>query len=152
MPGSLFKPLTTNPGDSGRFYAVLQLGAFCPAGSEPFTRRFDNEDDGNRNTVFSDFDPSWVTRQEHGASYVRFCLFRSGADTMPGFPAVGFAYGVFGKSQLPGVIASGNLRTNDEDDNNGNSFTGVSPCTSHDHSGFSAGSSSSSVDTSSAGT
>jgi len=126
VPGSKFKPLTTNPGDSGKFYAVLQLGASCPAGSESFTRRFDNEDDRNNNTVFSDFDPSLITRLEHGASYLRFCLFRSGSDTMPEFPDVGFAYGVFGNGNLPGVRATGWIYTDDEDDNNGNNFYAAS--------------------------
>jgi len=127
VPGSQFKPLTTNPGDSGKFYAVLQLGAVCPPGSESFTRRFDNEDDQNTNTVFSDFDPSLITQQEHGASYLRFCLFRSGSDTMPGFPDKGFSYGVFGNGNLPGVRATGWIRTDDEDDNNGNNFYAASP-------------------------
>ncbi|MFB9688017.1 hypothetical protein [Amycolatopsis plumensis] len=45
---------------SGSFrpYAVLKLGANCPNGSQEFSRRFDNEDDSNRNSFSGNIFPN----------------------------------------------------------------------------------------------
>lgn len=125
VPGSWFRPLTTDPNAVDRFYAVLQMGETCPAQSVPFTRNFDNEDDSNGNNVTQEIDPSVVTSN----TSLRFCLFRnasSAAGTMADFPNIysSMAYGIFAKSTAPPfVIQTGSVYTDDEDDSNNNSLT-----------------------------
>jgi hypothetical protein len=127
VPGATFKPLTTDPNAVHRFYAVLQMGETCPAQSVPFTRTFDNEDDGNNSGVLSGSDMAPSTFGSSSA--VRFCLFRnaaSAAETMPDFPFLysGMEYGIFAKSSAPPfVLATGSVYTDDEDDSNNNSLT-----------------------------
>jgi hypothetical protein len=126
VPGAQFKPLTTNPNATDKFYAVLQMGESCPAQSVPFRRTFDNEDDSNGSGVQlnSDMAPSTFG----SSSTVRFCLFRNAstaAGTMPDFPFLfgGLEYGIFAKNTAPPVVlASGSVYTDDEDDGNNNSL------------------------------
>jgi hypothetical protein len=128
VPGSWFKPLTTDPNAVNRFYAVLQMGETCPAQSVPFTRNFDNEDDANGNSVTQEIDPSVVNSN----TSLKFCLFRnasSAAGTMSDFPFIfsGMEYGIFAKSSAPPfVIQTGSVYTDDEDDGNTNSLTASS--------------------------
>jgi hypothetical protein len=127
VPGASFKPLTTDPNAVSKFYAVLQMGESCPAQSVPFTRTFDNEDDGNTSGVEggSDMAPSTFG----SSSAVKFCLFRnasSAAGTMSDFPFIfgGMEYGIFAKSSAPPfVLATGSVYTDDEDDATNNSLT-----------------------------
>ena len=118
VPGSLFRPLTSDPTDTSRFYAVLQMGENCPPDSVPFTRRVDNEDSSNGNSVTSDIEPSTVTRSPSNSN-LKFCLFRNGATTSSSFPNLGFAYGVFAGNH-PNRLNSGFVLTDDEDSDNNN--------------------------------
>lgn len=96
-------------------YAVLKLNTTCPNDSVEFTRRFDNEDEGNNNShqgqIFPNVSDSNTT--------LKFCLFHLGR-TMTSFPSYGFGYGVF-SSDL-GHTQRGFIYTDDEDDSNNNSY------------------------------
>jgi hypothetical protein len=125
--GDLFRPLSdeANAFDMGDDYAVLKLGTTCPAGSQEFWRRFDNEDDGNANYKIGVINPN--TSDRYGTKLF-FCLFRyasSGVSTMASFPILGPQYGVFAPDAFTRGIMSGYIRTDDEDDGNANSY-GVS--------------------------
>ncbi|WP_410638709.1 hypothetical protein [Amycolatopsis sp. lyj-346] len=118
---------------SGSFrpYAVLKLGANCPNGSQEFSRRFDNEDDGNNNSFSGNIFPN----SSDSNTLLRFCLFAPGVATTTAFPNVGFGYLVFS-----GVDASGFFRSDDEDDSNNNSYTAPAGISSIAQSMVSAGS------------
>jgi hypothetical protein len=116
VPGANFRPVTTDPNDTSQFYAVMQLGETCPAGSASFTRRVDNEDSGNTNVLRSDLEPSTVTRSPSNSN-LKFCLFRNGS-TAAGFPNLGFQYGVFAGPALRGALEVGLVLSDDEDTNN----------------------------------
>jgi hypothetical protein len=122
-------------------YAVVKLGATCPAGSVEFTRYFDNEDRprscppwpiacgvGKPDTL-GDFAPSYYSSNN---LWMKFCMFRASASgsTSPA-PNLGFSYGVFGTPSQFGALADGFVHTDDEDDGNANRLQG-------DHSGSSA--------------
>lgn len=136
VPGSAFGLV---PGGAGRAadYAVLQLGARCPVGSEGFARLHDDEDDHNRD---DDVDESgantdWMagdtgpTHQAGSRTELRWCVFgeKQSLPRMTAWPAFDdMAYGVLAAADLPGLLASGFVRTDDEDDDNKNRFVGSS--------------------------
>lgn len=115
-------------------YAVVKLGASCPAGSVDFERYFDNEDRPRgcpswpwacgvgKPATIGDFAPSSYSANN---LHLRFCLFRAAltGDTRP-LPAIGIPYGVFAAPGFPGAIASGWVHTDDEDDDNANRLLG----------------------------
>jgi hypothetical protein len=121
-------------GPSGNIdsYAVLKLGTTCPNGSQEFSRRFDNEDDNNRNRSEGNITPNV---SDHNTTLV-FCLFApSSASTMTSFPSLGFSYGVFGAFRNDGW-----LYTDDEDSGNANSYQAAANIRSIAQSIVSAGS------------
>jgi hypothetical protein len=123
---SLF-PLTTASDEREDHYAVLKLGTTCPNGSNTFSRRFDNEDDNNGNSTTGTVGSIAPNVVDDNANLV-FCLFRGGSQTMGAFPqnfpgANHFGYGVFAQDTFTRGLATGFIRTDDEDDNNGNSYS-----------------------------
>ena len=119
VDGTTFKPFTTPDCNNRRtHYAVLKMGATCPPGSNEFSRHFDNEDDNNINSSTGNIYPNTVGRNTR----LYFCLFRSGTQTMNGFPNVGIQYGVFAPGDFIKGIAPGYVYTDDEDDDNINRF------------------------------
>jgi hypothetical protein len=127
VDGTLFKPFSTSTSaaDQRDDYAVLKLGTTCPAGSQEFSRHFDNEDSDNRNFFTGVISPN-VSNQD---TTLYFCLFRyaaSGVATMSAFPNLGsgFRYGVFGPSDFNrGALAFGTIRSDDEDSGNTSTYT-----------------------------
>jgi len=127
VDGTVFKPFSTSAtaSDQRDDYAVLKLGLTCPAGSQEFSRHFDNEDDGNGNFFTGVINPN-VSNQD---TTLFFCLFRfaaSGVATMSAFPNLGsgFRYGGFGPSDFNrGALAFGTIRTDDEDSGNTSTYT-----------------------------
>lgn len=102
------------PGSAVRPYAVLKLGANCPNGSTQFVRHFDNEDDDNRNFAVGNIFPN----TSNDNTTLVFCLFSPGLSTMTAFPNFGFGYLAFSS-----VDSLGFVHTDDEDDNNENSYS-----------------------------
>ncbi|WP_437276460.1 hypothetical protein WME90_35170 [Sorangium sp. So ce375] len=120
VAGSSFKPLNT-----GEPYAVLKLGGTCPAGSEAFSRTFDNEDTSNSNSSTGNIFPNTST-QSPSKTTLAFCLFRGSASAMSTFPNLGFNYGILARANLSksvGVGWDGWIETDDEDTANGNSMS-----------------------------
>jgi hypothetical protein len=117
VSGSLFRALATT-NQVQHHYAVLKLGSVCPAGSVEFARAFDNEDHNNQNWASGPIAPNSST---HNTVLV-FCLFRSAATTMSGFPNLGIAYGVFADSTFSQALATGYVYTDDEDFWNANGY------------------------------
>ena len=96
-----FKPLAYGSRDAD--YAVLKLGALCPAGSRTITRRQDNEDWRNANWSSGNAYPNVNV---HGRNWTtHYCHFDGGSyspsGTMSAFPIVGFPYGVFASERMP---------------------------------------------------
>lgn len=124
--GLAFRPLTTDPFDRGRFYAVLKLGQFCPNGSIEFSRYFDNEDDRNENFQDGPIAPNLSGDN----TTLRFCFFTTGTTTMSSFPTAPFSYAVYhdfdGPQPAPfNVAAKAKHYSDDEDDRNENSMSGA---------------------------
>lgn len=124
VDGDLFRPLSTasNASNMRDDYAVLKLGTTCPSGSQEIWRRFDNEDDSNRNYSIGVISPN--ISNSYGTKLF-FCLFRyapAGVSTMPSFPDLGLSYGVFAPGDFNRGIWLGYVRTDDEDDSNANSY------------------------------
>jgi hypothetical protein len=119
VDGQSFRPLTTQFTATQDHYAVLKLGTACPNNSLDFARGFDNEDSGNSNSFSGNIAPNI----SNSNTTLRFCLFRSDAVTMGGFPFLGFSYGVFASSIFSRQLASGFVRTDDEDGGNSNSYS-----------------------------
>lgn len=117
VPGNLFKPL-----DTAEPYAVLKLGSTCPAGSETFSRTFDNEDTSNDNSYTGNIYPSTSTTSPSKTT-VAFCLFRGSAGAMSIFPSLGFRYGILSRQGLSKSYGEGWIYTDDEDTSNGNSMS-----------------------------
>jgi len=117
VPGNMFKPLNT-----AEPYAVLKLGTTCPAGSETFSRTFDNEDTSNDNTYTGNIYPNTSTVSPSKTT-LAFCLFRGGSTNMPSFPALGFNYGVFSRQGMSKSLGEGWVYTDDEDTSNGNGMS-----------------------------
>jgi hypothetical protein len=117
VPGSFFKPL-----DSGEPYAVLRLGSACPAGSEAFSRTFDNEDTSNSNSSTGNIFPNTST-QSPSKTTLGFCLFRGSAGAMIGFPNLGFSYGILARAHLSDSQLDGWIMTDDEDTSNANGMS-----------------------------
>jgi hypothetical protein len=127
VDGTVFRPFS-GPAEAENQqddYAVLKLGTTCPAGSQQFSRHYDNEDSGNRNSRLGDITPN-ISNQD---TTLNFCLFRfaaAGVATMSTFPSfgTGFRYGVFAPADFNrGALAFGTFRSDDEDSNNGNTYT-----------------------------
>jgi hypothetical protein len=103
-------------------YAVLKLGASCPAESFEAIRYFDLED--------SDYSPSFVEEDRthppshHGGAagqnlWLYLCVFKGAADgSSTPFPDRDFRYGVLGSPGVPGDTAHGWAHNDDEDDRN----------------------------------
>jgi len=127
VDGTLFKPFSTaaNAAEQRDDYAVLKLGTTCPAGTQEFSRHFDNEDSDNRNFATGVISPNVVNQD----TTLNFCLFRyaaTGVATMSAFPNLGsgFRYGVFGPSDFNrGALAFGTIRSDDEDSGNTSTYT-----------------------------
>ncbi|MHA7629353.1 hypothetical protein [Corallococcus sp. M7] len=122
VDASKFKPLSH---DSIRqnHYAVLALGS-CPAGSSPFARYFDNEDNNNNNWASANW--VWWPNASSNNTTLVFCVFRgapSSVSTMSAMPDVGFSYGVFAAEDFSKRLATGWVYTDDEDGGNDNSIT-----------------------------
>jgi hypothetical protein len=116
--GTQFKPLATTD-NSRNYYAVLKLGGSCPLNSYGFSRYFDNEDDDNANWSEGNIHPN--TCDSNTRLY--FCLFKFGSSTMTSFPNLGMSYGVFAASFFSKAIQVGYVYTDDEDDDNENSYS-----------------------------
>jgi hypothetical protein len=109
-------------------YAVLSLASQCPPGSVKFQRKFENECSDNRNDHSGNIWPNQSTSSSdcdstYSYTNLNFCLFQ--VDPYAGdpyFPDFGPAYGVFAASNFHGALATGNLHTDDEDDDNQNSY------------------------------
>jgi hypothetical protein len=118
MNGTKFgKVAASVPGARDGDYAVLKLGAACPAGSVEFTRYFDNEDGSNMDFNEGNISPNTVD----GNTTLHFCLFRpenSGGTTITSFFNPGFSYGVFAASNFTKKLATGWIYTDDEDGSN----------------------------------
>lgn len=107
-------------------YAVLKLGASCPAGSSTVIRYFDNNDlNGAHVSWYQETAqlPSKYGGMGGNNVWLHLCVFEATASgsTAP-FPNLGFSYGVMGGAALPGAQATGWVRTDDEDDDNNNSW------------------------------
>jgi hypothetical protein len=111
VDGRQFKPLTTYP-DASMEYAVLKLGTTCPNGSAEVTRRFDNEDCNNANSLTGTITPN---TQDRNYTTLKFCVFRHGADAMGGFPSLGISYGVFAPMNFQIALSKGWIFIDDED-------------------------------------
>lgn len=114
--GDAFARLVT-----GEPYVVLKLDAQCPAGSQAFSRTFDNEDTGNDNSYTGNIYPSTSTKSPSQTT-LQFCLFR-GAGAMQSFPDFGFKYGVFSRQGMSRSKGEGMVFTDDEDTSNGNAYS-----------------------------
>jgi hypothetical protein len=123
--GRLFGKVNTPSGSRTADYAVLLLGQACPAGSQEFVRYMDNEDSNNQNYITGTPSPN---RQNFGGgtnTQLYFCLFRpevAGGFFMSNFPLLSRSYGVFATSDHPLAGAAGTIHSDDEDNNNQNSF------------------------------
>lgn len=117
VPGSSFKPLNT-----AEPYAVLKLGTTCPAGSETFSRTFDNEDTSNDNSYTGNIYPSTSTKSPSKTT-LAFCLFRGSSGAMSSFADFGFRYGVLSRQGFSKSLGEGWVHTDDEDTSNGNSMS-----------------------------
>jgi hypothetical protein len=120
-PGGRFRPIPSS--SSSANYAVLRMGKTCPAGSVPFSRFFDNEDEGNINSFAGHVSPS----RSDGNTRLEFCMFRASASAAAfTFPSLsgGVPYGVLAGSSFPAALATGWIKTDDEDDNNANRLEG----------------------------
>ena len=127
-----FKPLAYGSRDAD--YAVLKLGALCPAGSRTIIRYQDNEDWRNANWSSGNIYPNVnVGRRNWKTSY---CHFDGGSyspsGTMSAFPIVGFPYGVFASERMPRDYAMqyGFVYQDDEDFWNQNWWSPSNPNTS----------------------
>lgn len=114
-------------------YAVLQLGTACPNGATIFSRKFSNEKFKNNNHASgnSGISPNYVNKNQANAQ-LSFCMFSG--EPFPGqmfgngntqFPALGVEYGVFAANDFPGILDSGSIHIDDEDDDNANSYGGA---------------------------
>lgn len=131
VDGTLFRPFSTiaDLGNMRDDYAVLKLGTACPPGSVQFSRFFDNEDTSNTNFFAGNIAPNVSAANTR----LFFCAFRAAQlndPTINEFPILGpgFSYGVFGPEDFehtPDLLAHpiGTIRTDDEDTNNGNTYT-----------------------------
>lgn len=130
VDGSQFHPFTTaaSAADQRDDYAVLKLGTTCPAGSQEFSRTYDNEDSSNGNFFTGVISPNI----SNSNTKLFYCLFRfaaAGTTTMSAFPnlGTGFAYGVFAPADFNrGALAFGTIRSDDEDSGNTNAFSAPS--------------------------
>jgi hypothetical protein len=115
-------------------YAVLKLGATCPAGSVELERYFDNEDRprscpswpwacaGGDTVTIGDITPNSYSGNN---LHMKLCMFRSStAGSSSPLPPLGIPYGVFAAPTFPGALDSGRIFTDDEDDDNANRLTG----------------------------
>ncbi|XXF80007.1 S8 family serine peptidase [Myxococcaceae bacterium GXIMD 01537] len=116
--GSQFRSLSSS-NDARANYAVLKLGATCPAGSVEFTRHFDNEDRATSNSYTGNISPNVVD----GNTTLYFCLFKGGGTIASSLPALGYDYGVFAAPQFVFTSAKGTIHTDDEDSNNANWYS-----------------------------
>ncbi|WP_437972639.1 hypothetical protein WMF11_25995 [Sorangium sp. So ce295] len=121
LDGRQLKPLTSTP-DPRRYYAVLQLGPYCPTGSTSFSRHFDNEDDDNKNSSSASFGSSIFPNVSNRNTTLYFCLFTHGSDTMASFPDIGIGYGVLAASDFLGDLGKGAIDIDDEDKDNKNKY------------------------------
>jgi hypothetical protein len=113
VDGNQFHSLPT------RDYAVLQLGATCPAGSVSIFRVFDNEHNNNVNWSSGNISPNIMGPP----AQIYFCFFRSGVTpTMTSFPSLYVPYGVFAAPPSLMGLSTGVVHTDDEDINN-NDYT-----------------------------
>jgi hypothetical protein len=108
IPGSL---IVNAPGK----FAVLQLGASCPAGATRIFRHFDNEKRNNQNSSgpsAAALSPNYSNRQWNETG-LYFCVFPGGSGH---FPNLGVEYGVFARqSGQPNAFAWGEVFSDDED-------------------------------------
>jgi hypothetical protein len=117
VDGRGFKPLSTTDAVINH-YAVLQLSQSCPEGATTFSRVFHNEyvDNANRmessSGLASDLGPNTNWNRD---TTLHFCLFKSGAEAMPAFPELGFAYGVFAAPDFAKAQNAGWAYADDED-------------------------------------
>jgi hypothetical protein len=100
-------------------YAVVRLGRTCPPGSEAFGRYFDNEDDSNNNSSVGHIRPNISV---NSYTQLEMCLFTaSPTASMTSFPSFSsMRYGVFADSSHNSAVDTGQIYTDDEDDDNSN--------------------------------
>lgn len=105
-------------------YAVLMLGTNCP-NSAVISRKFDNEHHKNRNDCSNPngIYPNYSNKGQANTQLV-FCLFdgKSGSNGITSFPNLGVEYGVFAAPDFPGILDSGFIHIDDEDEDNKNSY------------------------------
>jgi hypothetical protein len=127
VDGTAFRPFSGSADAANQRddYAVVKFGTSCPAGSQEFSRHYDNEDSGNANSRNGVITPNI----SNANTTLFFCLFRfaaAGVATMSVFPnlGTGFRYGVFAPSDFNrGALAFGRFRSDDEDSGNANTYT-----------------------------
>jgi hypothetical protein len=113
---------------SGAAYAVLQLDTTCPnSAAGVFWRKFSNETYKNNNSYASasGISPNYVNKTQAN-SLLQFCLMADtfGTNGITQFPNLGVEYGVFAANDFPGILDSGYIDIDDEDENNKNSYGG----------------------------
>jgi hypothetical protein len=133
VDGRNFGRVSSN--NSAHNYAVLKLGTTCPAGSVEFERYFDAEDRPSGCNPWplscgvippyteGNIAPNYYSNNN---LHMKFCMFRASPTqgTFMPLALLGMPYGVFGTPELPGALASGEVHTDDEDDNNTNNLYG----------------------------
>jgi len=98
-------------------YAVVSASNVCPANSYRFSRRFDNEDGSNHNATVGDITPN-SSDTNGGATNIFFC-FVPGASGAPSWDSLFDGSLIFSNG---GLANKGVFRTDDEDDDNHNSY------------------------------
>ncbi|MCP3058396.1 hypothetical protein LXT21_06410 [Myxococcus sp. K38C18041901] len=120
VDGNKFKALSTSAGPSSNF-ALLKLGASCPAGSAEFGRYFDNEDRDNMNSN-SNSENIWPNVQGRDTT-LYFCLFTGATTPASSLPILEFEYGVFATPYFRFGKGAGVIFNDDEDTRNANAYT-----------------------------
>jgi hypothetical protein len=114
-------------------YAVLQLGTTCPNGAAVFSRKFDNENfkNNDHSSGNSGISPNYVNKIQSNAQ-LQFCMFSGqpingqiNGNGNTKFPKLGVEYGVFAANDFPGILDSGSIHIDDEDEDNGNNYSGA---------------------------
>jgi hypothetical protein len=102
-------------------YAVISGSSTCPANSYRFTRRLDNEDDGNHNSEGGEVDPNVASRSSDGYSFVNFCFVPADPSATDFLPSLwNDNYIFFTTSSAP---LHGYLYTDDEDSSNNDQYS-----------------------------
>jgi subtilisin family serine protease len=113
--GTDFHPAVSGGPVIFQSYAVLKLGATCPAGAVEYLRHFDNEDRRNANWVSGGVFPNLIDNN----STLNWCVFLPvPAGPAFAFPNLGFGYGVVAPPTFSLALATGWIYQDDEDNRN----------------------------------